>query len=124
MTWKGLWMVLSLKEFERFFNWNEADIRYLEMVNNTIHMDVHFVTFKQTRRTGFTMKYVDMRIRLVFRDVTLLTDDYYSSLEKILSRFKTNYLCSGARLNEDGDFVIDDCIRIRCSEVEVQELPH
>lgn len=117
-------MVLSLKEFERFFNWNEADIRYLEMVNNTIHMDVHFVTFKQTRRTGFTMKYVDMRIRLVFRDVTLFTDDYYSPLEKILSRFKVNYICSNAKLNKEGEFIVDDCFRISCSEVEVQELPH
>lgn len=116
-------MTLSLSELSRQFIWNEAEIHYLEMIGNTVQMDIYFVTFRQPKKTSFSKKFVDLRIRLVFKDVTLFTDDYYSPLEKILSRFKNNYICSYAEINEKGEFVIDDCLRIRCGEVEVQELP-
>jgi hypothetical protein len=69
-------------------------------------------------------KFVDIRIHLTFKGVSVFTDAYYSPLEKLLSRFENVYVCESNSINEKGEFVIDDCILIKCSEVDVIELPH
>ena len=43
-------MLLSLLEFDKLFDWNDAEITYLQLVSNSVHMDVSFVTFKQRNR--------------------------------------------------------------------------
>ncbi len=119
-------MVLSLEEFDRVFNWNDAVITYLQMASNSVHMDVTFVTFKQSKNQQskyFPYKYADIKVHIIFKDVTLLTDYYYSPLNKLLERFTCPYICDSNEINEKGEFVIDDCLRIVCKEVEVNNLP-
>ena len=117
-------MILSLNDLNQYLNWNGAKIRYFQMVGDTIHMDVDFATFKQGKYCRFSTKYVDIRIHLTFKGVSIFTDAYFSPLEKLLSRFENVYVCESNSINEKGEFVIDDCILIKCSEVDVIELPH
>lgn len=117
-------MVLSLTDLNQYLNWNGAKIRYFQMVGDTIHMDVDFVTFKQGKYCRFSTKYVDIRIHLIFLGVNSFTDAYFSPLDKLLSRFTNTYTCESNSINEKGEFVIDDCICINCREVDVIELPH
>lgn len=118
-------MNLSLEEFDRVFDWNDAEILYLQMVGNSIHMDVNFITYKQSKRNSrFSSDCANMKMHIIFKNVSLFTDYYYSSLNKIIDKFTCPYLCSSNKLNEDGELVIDDCVRIKCEEVQVEELSH
>lgn len=117
-------MILSLKEFSEYMNWKNAEIQYFRMAGNTLRLDVNFKTYQQNKRCKLNADHADMRTHIVFRDVTLFTDDYFSPLEKLLSRFKDVYVCSSNKMNERGEFVIDDCIRIVCADVELTELSH
>lgn len=117
-------MLLSLLEFDKLFDWNDAEITYLQLVSNSVHMDVNFVTFKQrNRNTKFSTKYANLKVHIIFKEVTLFTDYYYSPLNKILARFSCPYICDSNEINEKNEFVIDDCLRIVCKEVEVNEVP-
>jgi len=117
-------MILSLKEFDNLFDWNDAEITYLQLVSNSVHMDVNFVTFKQrNRNTKFSTKYANLKVHIIFKEVSLFTDYYYSPLNKILGRFSCPYICDSNEINEKDEFVIDDCLRIVCKEVEVNEVP-
>ena len=116
-------MVLSLNDLNQYLNWNGAKIKYFQMVGDTIHMEVDFVTFKQGKNCRFSTKYVDIKIHFTFKGVTTFSDAYYSPLEKLLSRFENVYTCESNKMTERGEFMIDDCILINCSEVDVIELP-
>lgn len=116
-------MILPLLSFNHYLNWNEAKITYLSLEGNSLHMDVSFLSFKQENHVKFSRKNPYMKLRIIFREVKVLTDNYFSPLEKILSRFKGPYECYATSI-ENNHFVIDDCLKIACNEVEFKELPY
>lgn len=112
-------MILTLKQFCDYFEWKKAKITYLQLVGKNVHMDVYFVPSQNKHNIEFE----GIKSHIVFDDVVDLTDEYYSSLEKIISRFKNPYICSKVSYNE-GYFILDDALKIKCEKVEINECQH
>lgn len=115
-------MVLSLNDFSTYLNWKGATIHHFSMAGNSIHMDVHFKSFHQPERCKLKTGNIDLKTHLVFKNVSLFTDAYFSNTDKLFSRFQDIYTCQNNKFSEKGEFIVDDCLCIICDEVEISEL--
>ena len=111
-------MVLTLEKFAEYFDFKDARVTYLRLVGNSLHLDCEIVSMDND---GVTNEFKGLSFHFVFRNLKSLSDDYFSSLNKIISRFRNPYIASKATF-DDGIFKIDDALAIQCDEVEIEEI--
>lgn len=111
-------MVLTLEKFAEYFDFKNARVTYLRLVGNSLHLDCEIVSLDND---GVTHEFKGLAFHFIFRNLKSLSDDYFSSLNKIISRFRNPYIASKATF-ADGIFKIDDALTIQCDDVEIEEI--
>lgn len=107
-------MLLALEKFASNYCFKDSKITYLALVGKNLHIDCSLKVDNDEID-------VYQRYHLTFLGLESLSDDYFSSLDKIISRFEGTYLVSKSSF-EEGTFKIDDVLKIKCPEVIIEEI--